>query len=297
MSQYDEARCRALVLEAAGGDIPDLEIIRATPWTMTSQIADRYGDGRILLAGDAAHRFPPTGGLGLNTGIQDVHNLAWKIAAIENGRASDSLLDSYEAERRPVALRNAEQSLGNAYRMAALSELRCPETIWQDDARFSDWLNEDDRAERIQKAVDLQAQHFDSFGLQLGFSYPPSTDKVEDAGVYVPCAAPGHRLPHAWLSAGAEEKSTLDLLDPCRFTLFIGHGTAPAPALGDICSLNIVDLNDRRIPATWRALLELGAGDVLLVRPDGHVAYRGAPGGVESALAALLHGSPQSPGF
>lgn len=288
MSLYDEARCRALVLEAAGGDIPDLEIVKATPWTMTSQIADRYGDGRILLAGDAAHRFPPTGGLGLNTGIQDVHNLAWKIAAIESGRASDALLGTYESERRPVALRNAEQSLGNAHRLAALSELSCPESIWQDDAKFALWLSEDDKANKIRAAVNLQAEHFDSFGLQLGFSYPPSLDRIENAGTYVPSAAPGHRMPHAWLNGEGREKSTLDLLNPCRFTLFSGLGADIA--FGDRFDLNRIDLNDQRIPAAWRMLLGLAPNDVLLVRPDGHVAYRGPVAGVDAALATLLLG-------
>lgn len=290
MSRYDEAYCRALVLEAAGGDIPDLEIITATPWTMTSQIADRYGDGRILLAGDAAHRFPPTGGLGLNTGIQDVHNLAWKIAAVEQGRATDALLESYETERRPVALRNAEQSLGNARRMAALSELSCPEHIWRDDALFSAWLTEGDRAERIRKAVALQAEHFDSFGLQLGFSYPPSDEKIEDAGVYVPSAAPGHRLPHAWLAGAEREKSTLDLLDPCRFTLFVEPAAAADSTLGDLFPVNVIRLDDPRIPIAWRELLGVAEGEALLVRPDGHVAYRGAVAGVRGTLSTLLRG-------
>ncbi len=88
-----------------------------SPWTMTCQVAERYRDGRILLVGDAAHRFPPTGGLGLNTGVQDAHNLVWKIAALERGWAGAGLLDTYELERRPVAQYNAEQSLANALRL------------------------------------------------------------------------------------------------------------------------------------------------------------------------------------
>src|SRR5262249_59387245 len=102
-ADYTEDACTAIVRRALGTDTVPFTIRTIRTWTMTAQVAQRYREGRVILVGDAAHRFPPTGGLGLNTGVQDAHNLAWKIAAVDAGWAPDSLLDTYDAERRPVA--------------------------------------------------------------------------------------------------------------------------------------------------------------------------------------------------
>ena len=105
--------CAALLRLAAGRDLPDLRVLSARPWTMGSQVAERYRAGRVFLLGDAAHCFPPAGGFGMNTGIQDAHNLAWKLAAVHRGLAGEALLDSYCAERRPVGQANADLSVRN----------------------------------------------------------------------------------------------------------------------------------------------------------------------------------------
>ncbi len=104
---YDVARCAGLVRGALQDPGLDFEVEDVGTWAMTAQVAEHYRCGRVFLAGDSAHRFPPTGGLGLNSGVQDAHNLAWKLAAVQRGWASDRLLDSYERERRPVAHTNA----------------------------------------------------------------------------------------------------------------------------------------------------------------------------------------------
>lgn len=284
LSLYSPERCTEIVLNAAGGDIPDMQIIGATPWTMTSQVADQYRSGRVLLAGDSAHRFPPTGGLGLNTGIQDAHNLAWKIAAVERRLADASLLDTYETERRAVALHNAEQSLVNAQRLAALAELRCEPEIWRDPVRFEAWLDEDDRRERIEAAIELQREHFDSFGLQLGFCYPPALADEADVSTYVPQAEPGCRLPHAWLDE-ANDRSLLDLLSPTRFTLIATNFAADTTVSEEVV---LIDLSSLTVPASWRTMAGLGPDEAVLVRPDGHVAWRGPVADWREALRRSL---------
>src|SRR3712207_4659330 len=109
-------RCAALIRRAAG--VPDLpvEVLGVSVWEASAVVADRYRDGPVFLAGDAAHEMPPTGGFGLNTGVQDAHNLAWKLAYVLRGWAEERLLDTYDVERRPVAHSNADFSFGNRRR-------------------------------------------------------------------------------------------------------------------------------------------------------------------------------------
>lgn len=113
VEDFTEAVCQAKIHAALGDHATDINIRAVRGWTMTAQVADTFDNRRCFLIGDAAHRFPPTGGLGLNTGVHDAHNLAWKLAWTLNGSAPTRLLDTYTAERRPVALRNAAQSVHN----------------------------------------------------------------------------------------------------------------------------------------------------------------------------------------
>lgn len=287
MSGYDEATCRRLVVEAAGAPIDDLKILHVSPWTMTAQVADHYGRGNVYLVGDAAHRFPPTGGLGLNTGIQDAHNLAWKIGAILQGWGGTSLLDSYERERRPVALRNRDQSLVNAQRLAALAAMDCERAIWEDAEAFAHWLGEPGRQNAITAAIALQREHFDSFGLQLGFAYPPHADAPADVSDYVPSVEIGHRLPHGVLRTSGENRSTLDLLDPRRFTILVEDANACEPIDADIIPATIVGLSALEADPDWQALIAFGTDEAMIVRPDGHIGWRGSACGVPAALQAL----------
>src|SRR5262249_16711010 len=142
IADYSEAACGAIVRRALGTDAYPFTIRTVRPWTMTAQVAARYRDGRVFLVGDAAHRLPPTGGLGLNTGVQAAHNLVWKIAAVERGWAGDALLDTYEAERRPVAQRNADVSLQNAIRLGEVYQALAAEGA-------------------LRAAIANQAEHFD----------------------------------------------------------------------------------------------------------------------------------------
>lgn len=233
-----------------------IEVLSTSTWTMTSQLADRYRHGRVLLVGDAAHRFPPSGGMGLNTGVQDAHNVAWKIAAIQRGEAPVELIDSYDLERRPVAARNARASLENAMRMSEVFAA----------------LGRPDRA-GLMEAIEHQATHFDMLGLQLGFRYgtpeaPLADEPLTDAMVrrYTPSATPGCRLPHGWLLRDGTTISSLDLVPLDRSVVIGGSDCLDADIrLGH-------DIEDPH--EWWTTIMGLGPSDAVEVRPDQHIARR-----------------------
>ncbi len=273
LADYTDETCAGIVRRALGTDAYPFAIRTVAPWTMTAQIAERYRAGRVFLIGDAAHRFPPTGGLGLNTGVQDAHNLAWKLAAVEHGRAAATLLDTYEIERRPIAQENSDVSLRNAMNMME---------VFQAVAAARD-----DPETDVAAAIAHQAEHFDMLGLQLGFAYeagalvPDGTTKPVGANAvreFVPTGRPGSRLPHAWLD-GAAAASTLDLVPYDRPTLVVGpEGSAWTAALAALeagavrvvaIGRDVVDADGR-----WRRQLGIERDGALLVRPDQHVAWR-----------------------
>lgn len=304
LADYDEARCTALVRSALADPDLDFHIANVLTWQMTAQVAERYRDGRIFLVGDAAHRFPPTGGLGLNSGVQDAHNLAWKLAWVLEGRTDEALLDSYESERRPVAQSNANQSLKNALRLfevpAALG-LADPEAATR-EAMEQVLASPAGRA-AVETAIANQAEHFDMPGQQLGFSYAPDAEPP-DPRHFVPSGAPGHRVPHAWLSSPGRV-SVLDRIAPDGFTLLTGPEADAWPgalsALGDDAPVVLQVLGDAELPALGRWLDEAGIArsGALLVRPDQHVAWR-APdasgaSGLPEALARALRGASYEP--
>jgi 2,4-dichlorophenol 6-monooxygenase len=268
IEKFTDDYAAALFRRAAGADV-DLTIRHVGSWRATCQIAERYRDGRIFLVGDAAHRFPPSGGLGLNTGAADAHNLAWKLAAVHRGWARDTLLDSYESERRPIAQLNAQKSLENGMKLFDVWNALGSESPAALDAAIAD-----------------QEEHFDMLGLQLGFAYPAGAGPVIDDGQplphrdnvvrqYVPSTNPGVRLPHRWITP---EVSTLDLIALDTMTLLTSspQWSAAGRAVAD----RVVPV---RVVADDTGLAEGGA---LLVRPDQHVAWR-APDQVSDPEAEL----------
>lgn len=282
-ADYDEARCSAIVRRALGSDAHPFTVRTVRAWTMTAQVAERYREGRIFLVGDAAHRFPPTGGLGLNTGVQDVQNLAWKIAAVEAGWAPPALLDTYERERRPVAQRNADVSLQNAMR---LMEVYQALASVDPSARTAGTVPP---SAELTTAIANQAEHFDQLGLQLGFTYEsgalvggggdPELGEPSSVREYRPSARPGARLPHAWVTREGRRVSSLDLVAADAFTLIVGRDgarwTDAAATVGSPPLKTVRIGHDVLDPdGTWTKLLALAPDGAILVRPDQHVAWR-----------------------
>jgi 2,4-dichlorophenol 6-monooxygenase len=284
---YDAARCAALVRQAIGRADVDLAVRDVGVWHMTAQVAASYRAGRLFLAGDSAHRFPPAGGMGMNTGIQDVHNLAWKLALVERGAATPALLDTYESERRPVAERNAAQSFVNAMRMLeAVGELGLdPGEVAASRARLAALAASAEGRATIARIIDAQREHFDMLGLQLGFAYeagavvpdgtaPPAV--ADPVRTLVQTARPGHRLPHVWVAQGGVRRSSLDLVAADAFTLLVGPDGAAVTEPGLRVLVAGGDFEDPS--GAWLEACGIERDGALLVRPDQHVAWRAASG-------------------
>ena len=277
-SAFTPERCLALVREALGtSDIP-LDIRHISPWTMTAQVAERYRAGRIFLVGDAAHRFPPSGGLGLNSGIQDAHNLVWKIAAVEARWAKADLLDSYERERRFVAEVYSAQSHKNALEITRLYQFVADQQRLSggDPAQFKARLAEAQRDGSLPRLIEQQREHFDSFGLQLGFCYSTPTEWTSHVSDYRPQIAVGARMPHAWITQSGRRVSALDLLDLDRFTLVCGGRPSRWASAMDGAKVPLriaaigTDFEDPE--GSWTRLAGSDPTSAILVRPDGHIA-------------------------
>ena len=184
--------------------IPNLQahVINRSVWRLSRQVAASYRKGRVFLCGDAAHRFPPNGGFGMNSGIQDAHNLAWKFKYVLAGLAGEDLLDTYDSERRPIGESNADFSYGNFLRY-----------------READMAIRSGNVDRINFWIRDTEHHLHSAGQGLGFSYdegaliPDGTIKLPlRPRYYEPSDRPGGRFPHLWLDL-ARRRSTLDWFD------------------------------------------------------------------------------------
>lgn len=249
--------------------------------------------GRTFLVGDAAHRFPPTGGMGLNTGVADAHNLIWKLMAVESETAHADLLDTYEGERRPVAETNCRQSLANAFKMVLLAE-----ALGLGPGRTSvdldSVLDDASRRDAIASAVQEQATHFDMMGLQLGYVYETALNRGRptplcemDPTPFEPTGEIGARLPHAWLANG---HSTLDLIDPHVLTLvsFGDHDAWSRVATESGVVLRQVRVGDDiEVADDWRTMCGTTDTGALLVRPDQHIAWVASAGTAATAREFL----------
>jgi 2,4-dichlorophenol 6-monooxygenase len=304
--------CHRKVRDALGDKDLAVDIHSVQSWAMTAQVADRYRKGRVFLIGDAAHRFPPTGGLGLNTGVHDAHNLAWKLAWEFSERAPAELLDTYEAERRPVGIANTEHSVKNfdglmdvyaalglprsgAGMLQALAGSRPmaatrPASRWMLTALLTVAMQRIGRVtfrgrigarirSRVQEVIARQGGHFRTWGLDLGVHYGGGfldsgavSDDVVNIEFYTPIVRVGGRLPHAWVQFHGERVSTLDL--PARETLTILTASQHKSAWRDAQTAigHPLTVIGVDFASCNGPLRSLGAGKALLLRPDAHIA-------------------------
>jgi len=264
------ARIRTMI-GAADADMPPIELRSFYPYEVRAALASHFMSGRILLAGDAAHQIPPHGALGMNTGVQTAHNLAWKLAAVIRGDASARLLESYETERREVAERVIGHAISNYERVVRIRRKGTPEQ----------------RRDNVRGARG----YGNAFGLDIGVHYSRGGAFVaeeqagpcaeEDITMYVPTAAPGWRAPHFWVRREAGRISSIALSDGC-FALLAGRDgdawVAAARDLGGGPAVHAVTVGPEGdiVPEeqVFEDLYGIEHSGCVLIRPDGHVAFR-----------------------
>lgn len=268
----------------------------ANRWVYNGIVANRWRYDRVFIAGDAAHKHPPTGGLGLNSGVQDADNIAWKLAAVLKGQADDGLLDSYERERRPTTAYYTAHSLENATRHAPIGEALGLGAVEAESRRNVEiFLSQTPEGEAkraaVAEAVRQNAQDYSQLNVEAGYHYwsgafvpdgAPLPDDYESPIKFVPTTRPGHHIPHVWLrhvpgSSNTTPVSTRDLVRMEGLTLFAGEHRVPdwqraVDAVGGAMPITIVGIP----PAEegWWAISEVSQDGAVLVRPDAKNAWR-----------------------
>ncbi len=268
----------ALIHGLVGTEI-DAEVLGTDPWTARMLLADRYRNGRVFLVGDAAHLNPPWGGHGFNTGIGDAVNIGWKLAAVIDGWGGDDLLESYEAERRPVAERTIREAMLN---MSVLA----PE-LGNREMGNSNFVGEQARHAAAQVIRAAKDREFHSLGIVLGYQYDASpvivddgTPPLSESQDYLPTARPGARLPHMWLSDGASLYDRLgNGMTLLRLRDDVDVDSLIEAAATHRVPLDVLELRGEQLEERYGASL-------VLVRPDQHVAWRGTS--VNRAMASAI---------
>lgn len=283
------------------GDLP-IEIISTSHWNVNALSAERYRKGRVLLVGDAAHKIPPWGALGMNTGIQDVQNLVWKLElTLKDEKKFNTLLESYDLERRPIGRRVGQSSLHNLRSHGFVMDAALgmsPEKSAEEnreaimsffDEKHPDYEGKRRAVERASKILDLE---FKAPGAEVGWFYPgigEATDEDHEphlldddslnTEVALPSTVPGHNLPHVWIYREGQKQPLRDLLPLDKLLLIADDDPG-----WDMMESDLVEL--QRVTTTgayeewaepnqeWEGLL--GDSEAVLVRPDGIIAWRGS---------------------
>lgn len=298
----DEAFATGVARQLVGDPDLEIELLSANTWTVNNMYATHMQKGRVFIMGDAAHRHPPSNGLGSNTSIQDGFNLAWKLAAVVKGQAGPGLLDTFSVERAPIArqiVTRANQSIGEfgpifeALGMTGGTDVEKIQASM--DARCNATADADRQREAIRQAIAFKKYEFDAHGVEMNQRYR-STAAVTDGQMepafeldaelhYQPTTWPGARIPHCWIYDQAGRKhSTLDLTGKGRFTILTGiSGEAWAEAAGRAArsfgiDIETIVIGPRRAfidhEGEWARAREVGDSGCVLVRPDHHVAWR-----------------------
>jgi 2,4-dichlorophenol 6-monooxygenase len=286
---------------------------KISKWVMEHELADTFQAGRVFLLGDAAHRHPPTGGLGLNCGIHDAHNLCWKIAAVLAGRAGAGLLDTYNEERRPVASATVDAAVsaamnsGSVVTALGLSPGKSAAENWESlRPLWSDQPDSQQRRHQLTQAVAGHTGEFRQLGIDYGYSYrssavvedgTPEPVRVDSVRIYEPSTRPGQPLPHAWVERAGQRVSLGSLADDGLFLLIAGEagaewvdaaeklaGERHMPLRAVRVGFGDVDYLDVR--CTWLKLCGISQNGAVLVRPDRFVAFRSREA-VDDPLATL----------
>ena len=312
--EESDAQVEADARRALGiGDLP-MEIHKITRWSVEAVLASSFRAGRVLLLGDAAHRHPPTGGLGLTSAIHDAHNLCWKLAAVLAGHAGPTLLDTYQDERRPTDERNCQRSLENAVNHFATGAALgiVPENSPEENMErlrrlWSDRPEDAELRSSVLRGMRAQSMEFSELNVEYGYRYesaavvsdgtePPIP--VDDVRVYEPSTRPGAPLPHAWVAdEDGERRPIKDLVAPGRFLLIAGEdGGAWCEAAEELARATGLPLDAVRIGhldgdlydprCAWLRHRQIENDGAVLVRPDRFIAWR-APTGVDDPLGEL----------
>jgi 2,4-dichlorophenol 6-monooxygenase len=299
--EVSEDDARQVVRNLIGVPDLDVEITGISLWGNNEQYATHLQKGRVFCAGDAVHKHPPSNGLGSNTSIQDSYNLAWKLAAVLNGQAGEELLETYSAERAPVAKQivlRANQSgreFGRLFEALGIDKAEtADEMLALIESRKDNTVDGAAKRRAVQDAMEIKNYEFNAHGVELGQHYESSA-VVSDGRAkpapardpelyYEPSTHPGVRLPHAWVGDNARKYSTHDLAPYGQFTLFTGitgeGWTTAAHKVSEQLGVTVKtvvigpgqDVTD--LYFDWAKLRGVEEDGAVLVRPDKHVGWR-----------------------
>ena len=319
--EVDEAFAKNIAHKLVGDEDIPVEILSTSTWTVNHCYATTISKGRVFCMGDAIHRHPPSNGLGSNTSIQDAFNLAWKLAMVIKGQANPSLLDSYQAERAPVAKQivdRANKSIGEfgpIFEALGLTDTNDPEQMKANMARRKEGTPEaEEQREALRKSILFKSYEFNCHGVEMNQRYrsdailadgsdEPIYQRDEEL-YYQATTWPGAHLPHVWLGNDDHRISTLDIAGKGKFTVLTGiGGDAWIDAAQEVGQKHGIEIKTVQIGpgrdytdlyGEWVDVREIEDSGCLLVRPDFHIAFRAktvvdnAAEELESALRSIL---------